>query len=103
MDRFVGIRAESLEQARQRIESATGIRGIKREHDDMGGEYYEFPLPDGNDFVILRNLDLYEAVPFTDPKYAEWKFVAQFAEKARLDKWVDLLATGSAWFKELRD
>lgn len=37
MDRFIGIRAEGLEQARELLEKETKIKGVFKDHDDMGG------------------------------------------------------------------
>ncbi|MBA4174682.1 MAG: hypothetical protein C0511_19025 [Hyphomicrobium sp.] len=103
MDRFVGIRAESLEQARDWLEEATKIKGELKDHDDMGGDYFEFDLPEGKSFVLLQNMDLKEAVSFTHPKHSKWEFVAQFAEKGNLDDWIDLLKRNPARFMELHE
>ncbi|PPD28847.1 MAG: hypothetical protein CTY20_08355 [Hyphomicrobium sp.] len=103
MDRFIGIRAEGLEQARELLEKETKIKGVFKDHDDMGGEYYEFELPDGKSFVLLRNLDLKEAVPFTHPKHRKWEFIVQFAEMGFLDEWIELLKRNPTKFKELHD
>ena len=103
MDRFIGIRAESLEQARDWIEREAKITGTLKDHDDMGGEYFEFALTDGKRFVLLRNMDLKEAVPFTHSKHQNWEFVAQFAEMGSLDHWIDVLTSNPSRFKELHE
>ena len=52
-----GMKIEDLQLARKMVEDATQLRADEKEHVDVGGIYYQFLGPGGEELTLVRNFD----------------------------------------------
>lgn len=69
-----GIDLEDIELARKLVEDLTGLPAEEEFHVDTGGVYYKFAGPDGEELILIRNLDLYDNQPLVGG-FDEWPVV----------------------------
>lgn len=83
MSQKFGVKADSVEQAYNWVEVATGLTGEPRESSQLGGDYYAFRGPNGLVAKLISNRDVYDNEPVIDG-CDEWPVVL-FIEGASSD------------------
>jgi hypothetical protein len=69
-----GVKAKSLEEAREILEGALKMKAVARENDSRGGDYYSFDGLKEEEVLLVKNRDLYDDEPIY-PDAADWEFV----------------------------
>jgi hypothetical protein len=58
-----GVKTEDIEQAREWVETATGLEAEGRESSERGGDYYLFAASEDEEIYLVSNVDIYDGEP----------------------------------------
>lgn len=77
MNVVFGAKTDDIEQAREWVERATGLKSRERESVELGGEYYSFDgKSEDEEIWLICNVDIYDGEPiFTET--LDWKVAAR--------------------------
>lgn len=82
MDVVFGVKTDDIEQAREWVTHATGLKAEGRDSSHLGGDYYLFRGEGDEEIQLVSNVDIYDGEPiFTETN--EWKIAMSLVETKR--------------------
>lgn len=77
MNVVFGVKTDDIEQAREWVVRATGLKSRERDSVELGGDYYSFGGNDKDEEIwLISNVDIYDGEPiFTET--GDWKVAAR--------------------------